>query len=101
MLASGHDIDLEEFENLKVIGAVIFFFLSGLLLFFYKKNSKPLFKYLNVIFLSLSVVSLLYVLYEISKVKLDEFSALFPILFLMIVLFLSVVLLIKMIKNKF
>ena len=100
-LASGHHINTKDFEDIKLIGVITFFFLSGVLLFFFNRNSSSFIRYLNILFLSLSVISLLYILYELTKIKLDLFSALFPILFLIIILFLSVVMLVNIVRiNK-
>lgn len=97
--ATGHELNIRNLETLIMFIIIFIHFTCGSLLVFYFDQSKNIFRKVLVLLLVLTVFSLIYLLYEISSIKIDGFINPFLILPL-ILLLLAAKILYNTAKNK-
>ncbi|XDZ55857.1 hypothetical protein FlaCF_2905 [Flavobacterium tructae] len=87
--ASGHKFDLHKHDN-QVYLLLIFLYLSSAIILFFSLYQKSLIiKRIVVILLFLILLSFLYIFYEIVSITIGDFSAIIPIVFGLLIIFMD------------
>ena len=97
--ASGHRVNLEDTETLKYILLIVLYLSTTISLIFYVYKKGELLGKIVIGVLALTLVSFLYLLYEIFKVEIGDSAGLIPIGILLIAMFLDIKALYHLLKQ--
>jgi hypothetical protein len=98
--ASGHRINIYNYETQKYLLSVSLYTLTSSMLLIFVYKQKSLIKNISIGLLFLTVLSFVYLFYEMVKVKIGDFFALLPISMILIILYLSIKVIVCLIKNE-
>jgi len=98
--ASGHKININNFETQKYLLSASLYALTSLMLLILVYKNKPLIKNISIGLLFVTVLSFVYLFYEILKVKIGDFFALIPMSMMLLILYLSIKVMVYLIKDK-
>ena len=97
--ASGHSVNLKDIETVKYLFLIVLYVSTSIVLLLYNyKNSSNL-KVISKGCLVLTLISLLYLLYEILKVKIGDVAGVIPVLILFTIVFLDIRVLYYLLKK--
>lgn len=98
--ASGHKLNFDDQGTLIYMAVFLIFLLTSILLIVFIYKQSILIKSLSTGFNFLTILSLLYLFYEIIQVKIGDFSALIPIIFMGILTLIGCKILYYLLKEK-
>lgn len=98
--ASGHKININNYETQKYLLSSSLYVLTSLMLLVFVYKKITLVKKISIGLLFVTILSFIYLVYEILKVKIGDFFALIPILMMFSILYLSIKVMIHLIKNR-
>jgi len=97
--ASGHRVNLENTETVRYILLAILFLSTAICLILYIYKKSKLLRKIAIGTLALTLVSFIYLFYEIFKVEMGDLAGLIPIGVLLIVMFLDIRVLYYLLKQ--
>ncbi len=88
--ASGHKFDLNKHDNQVYLLFILLYLSSAIVLFFSLYKESLIMKRIAVTLLFLILISFIYLFYEIVSITIGDFSAIIPIIFSLVIIYMDI-----------